>query len=499
MLGRAAQAAPANVSQLDGSVPISWLVKSVCTDRNDLVLPVDPYGGCPPGARIRKIRSGDPLPYHNAEQIGYQHRDAFPLTDPKDGITWIAATFDYYPFNRFNLYNGTDGYDVFMVKGGWAAIANTSDGGGYGQTFYGSDCSIGGWILFPAAGFLQSGGATLPISDVYWEKSGQSYPGACPSRYSTDTQTSWEFRPRYRFGGVSGNPVKTMDTVISYHGFRADPRFLRRGHLEVFYFTKEYGITRWEVWVPTQQNPRTTTECQTPAVMVYRDVDFVVQDCHDWSNAIPAAAPRLPVWPIPNLNLLAKPHFDGDIGAVWKSESRGGGAQAKWTVRNSAARRDTRSSAAGVRYLRLECAGGSGGGCGSSSSPGGGIYQDVPVDKFVSGGDYAFGVNARTEAGHGAIAVELQQISPDGHVLAGDAAVTATLDADNGEAGRQSAGEAGSVYLSSAFVAGTVRLDLRKTTSKIRFIVAPQSPQAFDILDAWLSPWPAPQRFGALR
>ncbi len=179
-------ASAASVTQLNVNDPMTWLVKSVCTNAQNQVVPADPYGGCPAGAGIRKIKSGDALPYHNVEQGGYQQRDAFPVSNPIDGKNWVIATYDWSPFNLFNLYNGTDGYDIYSVQNGWASIVNTSDGGGYGQTFYGSNCTVGGaWVLFPASGFLTGGQATVAISDRYWEQGGQSYPGDCPTSYST--------------------------------------------------------------------------------------------------------------------------------------------------------------------------------------------------------------------------------------------------------------------------------------------------------------------------
>ena len=472
---------------------MSWLVKSVCTDVQNLVLPVDPYGGCP-GARIRKIRSGDPLPYHNIEQMGYQQRDAYPLYDRVRGKTWIVATFDYWPFNRFNLFNGTDGYDVYHLQDGWAAIANTSDGGGYGQTFYGNGCTIGvGWAVFPPD-FLKDGTAAIPIADTYWEQTGQSYPGPCPNHYSTDTLTSWKYQAGFQFGGINGNSTKTMDTVISYHGFRPGERFLRHGHLEIFYHTREYGITRWEVWTPSQQNQTPTKECNGPGTQTYQGVSFVVQFCHDWSRVTLASAPTLPVWPIPNINLLAKPHFDAAIAPVWSSEGKSAaGNPIRWSVQNSTTHPDTRASAIGVRYLRLDCDGGCGDGLAEA------IYQDVPVSKFGDGGDYAFGINARTESDQGSIMVAVQQINRDGEVISTDSTAGAKILPDNGDAGHKSAEEANSVYLSSAFIYNTVKITPRANTTAIRFLILPKSPQIFDVLDAWLAAWPAPAGFGARR
>jgi hypothetical protein len=492
--GRSQNATASTVAALNPNDPMSWLVKSVCTDAQNQVLAVDPYGGCPAGAGIRKIQSGDPLPYHNIEQGGYQQRDAFPVVNPSDSKTWIIATFDYQPFNSFNLTNGTDGYDVVALQNGWAAGVNTSDGGGYGQTFFGSNCTVGGaWVLFPTSGFLSGGQSTVPIADVYWEQSGQSYPGACPSRYSTSTLTSWKYQAGFQFGGINGHPTKTMDTVISYHGFQSGFGFLFSGHLEVFYFTKEYGITRWEVWTSIYQNPSPTTECVTPSRQTYHNVTFVVQACHDWSNVTPASTADIPVWPIPNINLLQKPHFDGDITTAWSAAgSSSAGKPLYWSVANSAAPRDTAASKTGVRYLITSCDAG-GGQCNPSAFAEA-MYQDIPATKFVSGSTYGFGINVRTEPNpsSGTIAVGIEQLDESGKPLSAPTVITATIGWDNGTPGLESQDEGKSVYLSTASVYTTTTINLVPSAAKVRFLISPQTPQTFDVLDAWLAPWPVP-------
>ena len=60
--------AAADVTQLPQTDPMTWLVKTVCADAQNRLVTVDPYGGCPAGTTIRKLKSGDPLPYHNVEQ-----------------------------------------------------------------------------------------------------------------------------------------------------------------------------------------------------------------------------------------------------------------------------------------------------------------------------------------------------------------------------------------------------------------------------------------------
>ena len=479
----------ADVTGLDPNDPMTWLVKSVCTDASDRVLPADPYGGCPAGAGIRKIRSGDPLPYHNAEQEGYQQRDAFPVSNPVDGKTWMIATYDYQPFNTFNLFNGTDGYDIYALQGSWATIVNTSDGGGYGQTFFTSNCTVGdGWVLFPVSGFLSGGQATVAIHDDYWEQNAESYPGPCPLSYSTNTQTSWQLQSGFQFGGVNGNPTKTMDALVSYHGFKATSGFLTNGHMEVNYFTREYGITRWEVWTPATAvpTPTPTTECNVPLTQTYQGVTFVVQSCHDWSVATPAASPQIPVWPIPNSNLLAKAHFDGSIGSAWSARGR-----LSWSTAVSKASRDT-ANGSGVAYLIASC----GSRCNGFSPA---LYQDVPVGSLVSG-TYDFGVSARTEAVNGVgtsgtIGVMVQQLDSSGVVLWSDS-TKATIATDNGTA--PSPGEAQSVYLSTAFVNKLTTITLDPRAVKLRFLISPQTPQKFDVLDAWFAAWPLPAAFGSL-
>lgn len=479
------------VAALNADDPMTWLVKTVCTNRQNHVLTNDPYFGCPEAAGVRKIQPGDPLRYHNVDQKGYQQRDAFPVLDTGNGKTWVIATFDYRPFNAFNLTNGTDGYDVLALQNGWANAVNTSDGGGYGQTFFTSDCTIGGgWALFPTSGFLTAGETTIPISDVYWEQSGQSYPGACPAHYSTNTLTSWKHQTGFQFGGVNGNPIKEMDTIISYHGFQPGPGFLRNGHLEVFYFTREYGITRWEVWTPIQQNPTQTAECMVPAQMEYQKVMFVVQACHDWSKVAAASTADIPIWPVPNINLLWKPHFDGMITPIWTA------AGVTWSVANSTAARDAAASKVGVRYLAIGCE--SSGQCNPDVFVQT-IYQDVPSSRFVNGATYGFGINVRTESGTGGIAVGIEQIDAGGNVLsmpdpAARTAIAATVNPDNGTPGLESAGEASSVYLSSLAAYTRTRIKLAPDTAKIRFLISPRTPQTFDVLNAWLAPWPVPMQ-----
>src|ERR1043166_2608818 len=510
-VARGAWASGADVSKLPATDPMTWLVKSVCVDAQNQLTTEDPYNPCAVG--IRKLQAGDPLPYHNIEQFGYQQRDALPVFDPLDGKTWIVNTFDYRGyqgnvvgaptvFNSFNLYGTTDrqsdGYDVIALQDNvvtpqdrWATIVNTDDGGGYQQTFYGSSCRVGdGWVLFPASGFLSSLGGQAPvaIADVYWEQTDQNYPGHCPLSSATPPLTTWQCmgtscspsRTGFTFGGVNSNPQKTMDTVVSYHGFKS-----ATSTLEVFYFTREYGMTRWEVWTPQAANPTATptTECNVPATALYNGVTYVITNCHDWSH-VTGPATAVPVWPIPNVNLLSNPHFISTIGP-WKKLGRLSATNAL-----SQYFRDTLSGGVGVGYLRLSCAPR----CASDFSAA--LYQDLPASDFVSSASYAFGISVRTDPNQcpspcsGPIKVSVQQLDARGRPITNDtAAVTATVSSDNGTAD-PSDEEANSVYLSTAFISGAIVKDPNAAT--VRFLISPQSAQTFDVLNAWLAAWPSP-------
>src|ERR1051326_7172816 len=109
-----------------------------------------------------------------------------------------------------------------------------------------------------------------------------------------------------------------MDAMVSYHGFQT-----RNSTLEVFYFTREYGMTRWEVWTPATSLPKPTptSECAVSKTPRYNGVTYVITGCHDWSrlNTPLPTAPDVPIWPIPNISLLQaaqNPHFIGTV-APW--------------------------------------------------------------------------------------------------------------------------------------------------------------------------------------
>ena len=311
-----------------------------------------------------------------------------------------------------------------------------------------------------------------------------SYPGACPTRYANPV-TFWELKKNVQFGGVNGNPIKTMDAMVSYHGFVSGKN---SGHMEIFWFTRQYGRTMWQAWIPASLNPTKTTNCIVPDTINFQGIDFVVADCRDWSNVKPATTALIPEWPLPPANLLQHSHFD-DGGGYSADDQPGlwhrGGKSAEgniinWGLKNSTSERDTKYGKVGVRYLAINC----GGTCAGTREE---IFQEVPIDQIAADGTYLYGIDARSEGGKGILQVTLQELDENNRVLWQES-VQGTVSPDNRE-GRTDAVD--SVYLTSAFIHKVTAIPVQPGAVKIRFIITPLSPQTFDIIDSWLNRFPA--------
>jgi len=457
-----------------------YLIHKVCIDPSGAVVGVDPYL-CTLPYSLRNLAVGESLPYHKVDQRGVQRHDAYPVTD-LNGREIIAAPFDFTPFGIFNPWG--DGYDIFQIREGWVSAGATRDGGGFSTTFFGEGCKpYNGWVFFPVAALrekdISPGESSVPISGRYWEQNGEAWPGACPANYSRDTFTSWEFLPKFPFGSKDEKSRKDIDAIRSLHGFRTTPRFLENGHMEVFYFTRLYGITRWEVWMPAAQNPQPIDPdaCGGVVNISHRGVAFVRTACRDWSAvSVPTRLEAPAVWPIPGQNLLKNFHFAEGVTHWNRSGESREGQTTNWSLRNSTAPSDVKfrqGNSQGVRYLAINC----GGTCNGTQ----GVYQDVPVTRELGpGSTLRYGATVISEAGGAEIQIKVQQMGPDGALLS-EVDTTASVDDKSARSVR-----ANSLVRSSTYVAGKapVMLDARATT--IRYMVIPKSPHTIDILDTWL-------------
>ena len=464
-----------------------WLIQRVCVDANDETQPLDPYYGCGAGNTLRALRPGDRLPYHKydaayAGQI--QRHDSYPLITP-GGSTIVVNPFAFGSsptdsvLNQFKPGSG-DGYDIYVVREGWASASQTRNGGSFSTSFFSPDCKqYNGLLFFPSNVLMADPGTTTSgFWTDNWEQNGENWPGTCPYFYSS-LQTDWYSASNWGFGNTPAG-TKQMNTMIAVLGYAPGQEFLNSGHLQVFYFTELYGVTRWEVWTPTDQNPAPGNfSCNGPKNNRRYDVDFVVTACRDWSNVSVPAIPALPaVWPVPDQNLLQNFHFADGITSWDRLGNSVEGNLINWSLLDSATPLDVAHSqtGSGVRYLATNC----GGTCSGQQM----IYQDVPIrvqtpneSYILPSGSYTLAVTARTQGNTpGTLRLSLSQLNDSG------AEVGAPISFDSQVAPASQP----SVVLGSNFLRGSANVQLVLGATKLRFAITPTTSNTFDIVDAWL-------------
>ena len=204
------------------------------------------------------LRHDQPGPGHPQ---GFLRRDSYPLADHHFGGVFSAndGDFDYRePYGPFHPGDG-DGYDVYRVAEGYVSGSGTRDGGSYRETFFGAGSQdVRGMGFFPVPFPRElrpgaSGRGVFPIHRGLLRAERRALSGTMrpDTHFNTETLTTWSFEPGFVFGGVNGAPKKSIDAIVSTHGFplRA-PLPLHFGLERFAYFTDLYGFTRWEVWKP---------------------------------------------------------------------------------------------------------------------------------------------------------------------------------------------------------------------------------------------------------
>ena len=511
-----------------------FLVQDVCVDSAGRVLSADPWQP-PPGCVTRDIKIGEELPYYRHDQPapgrpdGYQRHDSYPTRD-RDGNELFLNPFifgDDAPGN---------GYDVYLVRNGWVSASGTRDGGGFSTTFFGEQSGeivpYNGWVFFPEdfpSGKLPAGFTKRGISGRYWEQNGEPWPGVPPPQVSGGSETSWEKIPSCAFGGIGENPVKTLDAIRVVHGYVAEDQgkrhalFMEKGHLEVFYFTGTYGLTRWEVWRPINQLEMAGTADDLggralsaasralplagqeflplpgrPAAPENRMIGvrhagsdgverrYFIGDVRDWSAVTilePAQAP--PICPLPHQNLLKNFHFESGKLSPWKIlPAEGPGQSLELAPARSRAARDIvfeqNAPRGGVRHLVATA---------MPSSNGQLVCQDIPVDVAQSG---TFSASARVHCGGpgGVFRLLLQQVDARGKVLLADADIQAAIPPRRETfvyGGPEDKRPEASLLLSSSLLATRVKVKILPDARALRFAVQPLSPGTAELVETNLS------------
>lgn len=296
------------------SAPTDFLTQMVCVDGNNVATSADPVT-CPTSRR--KLQVGEALPYHKIDFLDIQISDSYPIADA-NGVSKGVQTYFYasevnddplFPgMVNFNAEHG--GYNILGADAQNVFFRGTFDPSGGWQPWWTSDCRAAGWKLFPNTSAAFAYGAS---------PSPTTFAPACPGQIKTSAATvEWDWVPSQYY--ATG---KALDTIRVHHFAPASDA------VEVNYFTREYGVTRWEAWrLGTGQTPQLIKD-QCPNSLYdarMRNKDFYLADCHDWSKVVPLTTSWQPdgvspvdgkalTWPVDPLytskNHLANSHVGG--------------------------------------------------------------------------------------------------------------------------------------------------------------------------------------------
>jgi hypothetical protein len=256
-----------------GGSLLDFLISNVCVDAFDHPIPGDPYN-C---GNHRNIRIGEKIPYLVTDfdrynnYATYQAMASMPVPGTDGTLKVMAVKNLQQNFNAdfsFSFSLQRDGYDLIdIANSGYASFTRTSDGGCYDQVWSadgGYANRAGGWILFPGYdpyAFAPSSSANVTTYNI---PISIDRPSRCQPGHSTGT-TYWNSPQYYTF-----ETGKTLEAVKSYH-FASAAFESKDNALELYYFTKQYGFTRWEAWIP-----------QSRCIEKYGSEDPI---CHpDWSS-----------------------------------------------------------------------------------------------------------------------------------------------------------------------------------------------------------------------
>lgn len=285
--------------------PTDYLVQEVCVDSSNIALQADPIT-CP-GSR-RKLRVGEPLPYHKIDLRGVQISDSWPVFDANNQTISVQSKFfvDGYNLdprfpNMVYAHHGRTGYDILGADSSTVFARGTYDPGGGWQPWFTQDCQAKGWAFYP--------NDTSAFSTTALQSTDQTDTRPqCPAGW-TLTPNVYKWR-KLSYAFATG---KTLETIKSEH-------FSPNGDaIEIFFNTREYGPTRWEAWRENGPPPSDFVKSQCPGI-AYEFVSldgpgagggrvYALQDCRDWSTITYPAQPWSPlarspvdpqavVWPV---------------------------------------------------------------------------------------------------------------------------------------------------------------------------------------------------------
>ena len=229
---------------------LDYLTQDVCTDGSGNQIAGDP-ATC---GSHRNINIGEHLPYlltdfdASNNDVTYFSFSSIPVHGQDDTLKVLISKSGQGNFNAgytFSFDAARDGYDlVDTTFSNYASIIRTSDGSCYDQMFSptGDISSIparaGGWPLFPYDTWSTASSADIHTYHV------QITQNVGCSNGDSEGVTYWNAPTAYTF-----ETGKVLTAIKQYH-FASTQLSQQNNALELYYFSKEYGVTRWEAWIP---------------------------------------------------------------------------------------------------------------------------------------------------------------------------------------------------------------------------------------------------------
>lgn len=318
---RATQAAPRLASE---SGMLDWLIQDVCTDTADRAVSGDPVA-C---ARHRDVRVGEPLPYLLTDWDHSKGRSlgatsSIPVKG-RDGTLMVLVSKqlggNFDQDSSFSFAPQRDAFDLIDVAhSAYASIVRTFDGGCFDQllSHNGSTRSAkdraGGWILFPLTGLPKQWPASQAARVTTWRIQLTKAAAKCSTNHAAGL-TVWSRPATYTF-----ETGKMLIAIKSDH-FASEDLSQAENSFERTYFTRQYGMTRWEAWwtlahcrsVLGTRSPRCTAgssplnaRCSVlriagdlaPGLEVHGAQSWIRMDCRDMSRVVQLRTAQLPLSP----------------------------------------------------------------------------------------------------------------------------------------------------------------------------------------------------------
>lgn len=357
--------------------------------------------------QLRNIRLGEKIPYRKV--TGHvpgvpngrlENSDSFPVLGPNKekrvmhtfniATPWDAA--NYRTFMDFDepdlaaqtsitslaeLYPHSDGYEVHEFNGDYISILGTRDAHGI-AVFWGANCGDDAWVSTP------SNLASLGSSNYFRASIGsQRYLFTSTLAEQSSCLPATGESGTYYLKGVYGfNEGKVLETLISSHYSHATVG--ESDSMERFYYTREYGRTRWERWERGLPADSIDHSCTGPT----EDQGFGRLYCREFTTVVEdpdgGFDPRvIPIAPkFAQGNLLQNGSFLEQNKSVWQTFAELNMSFSRSSVSGGALFTDGNS----IAILR-------GKGAGSS------IFQDVVVSKNKAGSKVSFGVKMSADEG----------------------------------------------------------------------------------------------------